>query len=81
MYRSGGYSDYASTMKSVPPRGNQDDIRDGYASKYSHDNEIARPEYYSLILDRYNIKAELTAMTGRFSSLYLSRRKTGLYTD
>jgi predicted alpha-1,2-mannosidase len=43
------------------PRGNQDDIRDGYASKYSHDNEIARPEYYSLILDRYNIKAELTA--------------------
>ena len=24
-------------------------------------NEIARPEYYSLLLDRYNIKAELTA--------------------
>ena len=43
------------------PRGNQDDVRDGYASRYSHDNEIARPEYYSLLLDRYNIKAELTA--------------------
>ena len=43
------------------PRGNQDDIRDGYASRYSHDNEIARPEYYSLLLDRYNIKAELAA--------------------
>lgn len=43
------------------PRGNQDDIRDGYASRYSHDNEIARPEYYSLLLDRYDIKAELTA--------------------
>ena len=43
------------------PRGNQDDIRDGYASRYSHANEIARPEYYSLLLDRYNIKAELTA--------------------
>lgn len=43
------------------PRGNQDDIRDGYASRYSHDNEIARPEYYSLLLDRYNIRAELTA--------------------
>lgn len=43
------------------PRGNQDDICDGYASRYSHDNEIARPEYYSLLLDRYNIKAELTA--------------------
>ena len=43
------------------PRGNQDDIRDGYASRYSHNNEIARPEYYSLLLDRYDIKAELTA--------------------
>lgn len=43
------------------PRGNQDDIRDGYATSYSHANEIARPEYYSLLLDRYNIKAELTA--------------------
>lgn len=43
------------------PRGNRDDIRDGYASRYSHDNEIARPEYYSLLLDRYDIKAELTA--------------------
>lgn len=43
------------------PRGNQDDIRDGYASRYSHDNETARPEYYSLLLGRYNIKAELTA--------------------
>ena len=43
------------------PRGNQDDICDGYASRYSHDNETACPEYYSLLLDRYNIKAELTA--------------------
>lgn len=43
------------------PRGNQDDIRDGYASRYSRNNEIARPEYYSLLLDRYDIKAELTA--------------------
>ncbi len=43
------------------PRGNQDDYKGGYASHYSHDNEIARPEYYSLVLDRYNIKAELTA--------------------
>lgn len=43
------------------PRGNQDNISDGYATKYSHANEMARPEYYSLLLDRYNIKAELTA--------------------
>lgn len=43
------------------PRGNQDDISGGYASKYTHSNEVARPEYYSLWLDRYRIKAELTA--------------------
>ncbi len=42
------------------PRGNQDDFSGGYASKYSHQNEVARPDYYSLKLDRYNIQAELT---------------------
>ncbi len=41
-------------------RGNQDDITNGYASKYSHDNEVVKPNYYSLLLDKYNIKAELT---------------------
>lgn len=29
-------------------------------SDYSHDNEIAKPYYYSVNLDRYRIKAELT---------------------
>ena len=42
-------------------RGDQEDISNGYASKYSHANEVVRPEYYSLLLDKYNIKAELTA--------------------
>ncbi|NDV63667.1 GH92 family glycosyl hydrolase [Bacteroides sp. 224] len=42
-------------------RGNQHDISNGYASFYQHQNEIARPEYYSVLLDRYNVKAELTA--------------------
>ena len=41
--------------------GKQNDISNGYASKYSHDTEIARPEYYSLMVERYNIKAEMTA--------------------
>lgn len=31
------------------------------ASGFSHDNEIARPGYYRVLLDRYNIVAELTA--------------------
>ncbi len=33
----------------------------GYASHFSHSNEIARPGYYRVKLDRYNIDAELTA--------------------
>ncbi|TWO34653.1 hypothetical protein E1J38_002005 [Seonamhaeicola sediminis] len=31
------------------------------ASKFSHDNEIAKPHYYSVMLDDYNIKTEFTA--------------------
>ncbi|MCU4176623.1 GH92 family glycosyl hydrolase [Carboxylicivirga sp. N1Y90] len=34
---------------------------DDRASKFSHDSEIAKPHYYSVQLDDYNIKAELTA--------------------
>ena len=32
-----------------------------YASPFSHKNEVAQPGYYSVLLDRYNVKAELTA--------------------
>lgn len=35
----------------------------GYRSRFSKENEIARAGYYSVILDDYNIKAELTATT------------------
>lgn len=34
---------------------------DDFASTYSHSKEAAHPGYYSVVLDRYNIKAELTA--------------------
>jgi predicted alpha-1,2-mannosidase len=33
----------------------------GYRSKFSHENEIAEVGYYSVLLDDYNIKAELTS--------------------
>lgn len=33
----------------------------GYRSAFSHDDEIAQPGYYSVLLKDYNIKAELTA--------------------
>lgn len=32
-----------------------------YASSFSHDQEIAEPGYYSVMLDRYGIRAESTA--------------------
>nr|WP_321411319.1 GH92 family glycosyl hydrolase [uncultured Carboxylicivirga sp.] len=33
----------------------------GYRSRFSHQNETASPGYYSVLLENYNIKAELTA--------------------
>ena len=32
-----------------------------FASEFSHQNEHAEPGYYSVVLDRYGVKAELTA--------------------
>jgi len=33
----------------------------GYGSTFSHQNEVVKPGYYSVLLDKYNVKAELTA--------------------
>ena len=35
----------------------------GYRSRFSHQSEIAKPGYYSVMLDDYQINAELTATT------------------
>ena len=35
--------------------------KDGYRSLYSHDTEVSHPGYYSVNLDDYGVKAELTA--------------------
>jgi predicted alpha-1,2-mannosidase len=35
----------------------------GYRSRFSHDHETARPGYYSVFLDDYGVKAELTSTT------------------
>lgn len=42
-------------------RGEQDNINNAYASLYRHENETAVPGYYGTLLDKYNIKVELTA--------------------
>jgi predicted alpha-1,2-mannosidase len=41
--------------------GTANDSRSGYRSSYKHENEIAKAGYYSVLLDDYKIKAELTA--------------------
>jgi predicted alpha-1,2-mannosidase len=48
-------------LKVIP--GDENDPDKGYRSRFSHDNEVATPGYYSVHLDDYNIKAELTSTT------------------
>lgn len=42
-------------------KGTKADMTTGYGSYFFHNNEIVKPGYYSVLLDKYNIKAELTA--------------------
>ncbi|MFN1835667.1 GH92 family glycosyl hydrolase [Balneola sp. MJW-20] len=41
--------------------GSEEDPSTGYRSAYSHDNEIAEPGYYSVLLEDHGIEAELTS--------------------
>ncbi len=41
--------------------GNEQTPSSGYRSRFSHNNEIANPGYYSVLLDDYNTNVELTA--------------------
>jgi predicted alpha-1,2-mannosidase len=41
-------------------RGKAGDSKSGFGSLFSHDEETVRPGYYSVKLNRYDIKAELT---------------------
>jgi predicted alpha-1,2-mannosidase len=49
----------AGELKTIP--GTKENPASGYRSKFSHANEIAKAGYYSVLLDDYKIKAELTA--------------------
>lgn len=42
-------------------KGTAQDSRSGYASRYTHADEITKPGYYAVTLNRYGIRAELTA--------------------
>lgn len=43
--------------------GDEKDSKTGYRSSFDHKNEFASAGYYSVILDDYQVKAELTATT------------------
>lgn len=47
------------TLKTKP--GDLDDTQSGYRSVFSREQQVAEAGYYKVILDDYNIKAELTA--------------------
>ncbi|MEQ9405942.1 MAG: GH92 family glycosyl hydrolase [Cyclobacteriaceae bacterium] len=46
-------------LKTIP--GTEKDPDRGYRSRFSHENEISEIGYYSVLLDDYQIKAELTS--------------------
>lgn len=48
-------------LKTVP--GPEDDPDQGYRSRFQHATETAVPGYYAVMLDDYDIRAELTATT------------------
>ncbi len=55
------YDDDYTSAASMDRKNEEIDTKDAYGSRFSHDNETASPGYYSVILDDYNVKAELTA--------------------
>ncbi len=55
-----GCGDYGDILL-IPTTGTDRVDREGYTSLFSHDSEIARPGYYSVMLDSYGVQAELTA--------------------
>ncbi|RLD59385.1 MAG: glycoside hydrolase family 92 protein [Bacteroidetes bacterium] len=48
-------------LKIIP--GDEDNPDNGYRSRFKHENETATPGYYSVFLDDYKIKTELTTTT------------------
>lgn len=63
------------TLKLNP--GTQQDPDDGYRSRFNHDSETARPGYYSVFLEDYGVKVELTATerTGMHRYTYAKNAK------
>jgi len=51
----------AGTGKAKLQPGSRENPEEGYRSRFSHNTEVLTPGYYSVMLDTYKIKAEMTA--------------------
>ena len=57
----GDISIMPATGETILQKGKKGDEDNGYLSKFLHKNEVAKAGYYSVLLDKYKIKAELTS--------------------
>ncbi len=60
-WQIGGVSIMPATGELKVKPGDLENPDDGYRSRFNRKNEIAQPGYYKVLLDDYNITAELTA--------------------
>ena len=62
-YINDNEDDYTLLPGSKKDKNLLEDTSNGYRSAFSHKNEYASPGYYSVLLDDYGVKVELTATT------------------
>ncbi|MCF2487403.1 GH92 family glycosyl hydrolase [Dyadobacter sp. CY347] len=60
-WQVGGVSYMPTTGPLKTKPGDLDSVNSGYRSKFDRKNQVAQPGYYKVLLDDYNITAELTA--------------------
>jgi predicted alpha-1,2-mannosidase len=72
---------YSGKPQIIP--GTPENPDSGYRSRFKHENEKAEPGYYSVLLDDYAIKVELTATvrTGFHRYSYRNNEENGLIID
>ncbi|GAB6012250.1 GH92 family glycosyl hydrolase [Viscerimonas tarda] len=82
----GDYGDFlflpiTGTPVEIAPNG--EDKTGGFGSKFSHEQEVASPGYYKVLLQDYNVLAELTASkhAGYHQYTYPESDKAGVYID
>lgn len=60
-WQVGGVSFMPTIGKLLIKPGDLDSVHSGYRSQFNRKNQVAQPGYYKVLLDDYNITAELTA--------------------